>query len=214
MAEKIKNIRQIGKFNTLDRLISCARTEFAQKGLAAARVVEIARKAGVTKQLIYHYYGSKENLFVATLDVSSAKIMSELISLSVDHLPPVTAMQVILNHFFDYYSLDPLLGNLAKEGIHFHSEHETPRNHFLEMAPAFIDKVNVILTKGAASGDFRPDINPRLLIACFSMVIMNWFSDRYSMSAIAGFDTSPPEGISIWRQYSADFVLAGISLRA
>ena len=54
-----------GKRNTIRRLIETARLEFAEKGLAGVRMEELAREAGITKQLIYHYYGSKEGLFVA-----------------------------------------------------------------------------------------------------------------------------------------------------
>jgi AcrR family transcriptional regulator len=177
-------------------------------------VEEIARDAGVTKQLVYHYYNSKEGLFVAVLDESSDNIMSELVNLKVEELPPPQAMRTVLNHFFDQYRFDPFLGSLALEGIRYHDTHETPRNHFLEMAPKLIAKLDAILVRGAASGDFRADINPRLLLASASLVTTGWFTNRYSMSALAGLDTDSAEGMATWRQYSADFVLASISLGA
>ena len=37
--------------------------EFAEKGFAGARVESIGRRAGVNKQLLYHYFGGKEDLF-------------------------------------------------------------------------------------------------------------------------------------------------------
>lgn len=203
-----------GKRNTMNRLLAAARVEFAKKGLAGARVEEIAREAGVTKQLVYHYYGSKEGLFVAVLDESSSNIMSELVNLKVEELAPPLAMRTVLNHFFDQYRFDPFLGSLALEGIRYHDAHQTPRNHFLEMAPALINKFDAILMRGAASGDFRAGINPRLLLASASLVTTGWFTNRYSMSALAGLDTDSTEGMATWRQYSADFVLASISLGA
>jgi len=203
-----------GKRSTMKRLLAAARVEFAKKGLAGARVEEIAREAGVTKQLVYHYYGSKEGLFVAVLDESSSHIMSELVNLEVEQLPPPAALRAVLNHFFDQYRLDPFLGSLALEGIRYHDAHETPRNHFQEMAPALIAKLDAILRRGAASGDFRADINPRLLLACASLVTTGWFTNRYSMSTLAGLDTDSAEGMITWRQYSADFVIASLSLGA
>lgn len=203
-----------GKRNTMNRLLAAARIEFASKGLAGARVEEIAREAGVTKQLVYHYYGSKEGLFVAVLDESSDNIMSELVNLSVEQLPPPQAMRALLNHFFDQYRFDPFLGSLALEGIRYHDAHQTPRNRFLELAPALIGKLEAILVRGAASGDFRPGINPRLLLASASLVTTGWFTNSYSMSALAGVDTDSEEGMATWREYSADFVLASISLGA
>jgi len=49
-------------------LIEAGRSEFAAKGLAGARVSEIARRAGVNKQLISYYFGGKEGLYQAILD--------------------------------------------------------------------------------------------------------------------------------------------------
>jgi len=40
----------------------------------------LQREAGVTKQLVYHYYGSKEVLFSTVLDDASQQIMQELIA--------------------------------------------------------------------------------------------------------------------------------------
>jgi TetR/AcrR family transcriptional regulator len=47
------------------RILDVAIGEFAAKGLAGARVAEIADRAGVNKQLLYYYYGSKAGLFGA-----------------------------------------------------------------------------------------------------------------------------------------------------
>ncbi len=200
-----------GKRTTMNRLLAIARNEFGRNGLADARVENIARDAGVTKQLIYHYYGSKENLFVAVLDESSESIMSELVSMNVDHLAPPDALRSMLNRFFDQYSNDPLLGALALEGIRYHDAHETPRNRFLELAPGLIAKLAGILQRGVASGVFKPVINPRLFLATAALVTTGWFTNRYSMSALTGLETTSPEGMAIWRQYSAEFILASIS---
>jgi TetR/AcrR family transcriptional regulator len=45
------------------RLIDAALVEFAEHGPAATRIDAIAERAGVNKQLIYHYFGSKEALW-------------------------------------------------------------------------------------------------------------------------------------------------------
>ena len=44
-------------------IINAARTQFAAKGFAGARVGDIAEQAGVNKQLISYYFGGKEGLY-------------------------------------------------------------------------------------------------------------------------------------------------------
>lgn len=200
-----------GKPNTLKRILGAARQAFSGNGLAGARIEDIAQEAGVTKQLIHHYYGTKEGLFVAVLDEASDTIMSELVGLEVDSLSPTDALRRVLNHFFDQYQNDPMMGSLALEGIRYHDAHQTPRNHFLELAPKLIDKLEVILQRGAQSGVFKPGINARLFLATAALVTTGWFTNRYSTSALTGLDTYSEEGLRVWREHSADFVLASIA---
>ena len=52
---------------TRQALLQAARTEFAAYGLAGGRTDRIAELAGVNKQRIYAYFGSKEGLFAAVI---------------------------------------------------------------------------------------------------------------------------------------------------
>lgn len=52
---------------TRQELLSAATAEFAEHGLAGARVDRIAAAAGVNKQRIYGHFGSKDDLFDAVL---------------------------------------------------------------------------------------------------------------------------------------------------
>ncbi|MGH3446989.1 MAG: TetR/AcrR family transcriptional regulator [Nocardioidaceae bacterium] len=56
-----------GAAKTRHELLRAARDEFAEHGLAGARVDRIASAAGVNKQRIYGHFGSKDGLFDAVL---------------------------------------------------------------------------------------------------------------------------------------------------
>ena len=60
------------KTATIARVLDAARREFSEKGIAGARMDEIARAAGVTKQLVYHYFSGKEQLFACVLDAAAS----------------------------------------------------------------------------------------------------------------------------------------------
>jgi AcrR family transcriptional regulator len=57
------------------QLLDAALTAFASKGLAGARVDEIARLAACSAGLVYAYFGSKEGLFDAVLDDITTRAM-------------------------------------------------------------------------------------------------------------------------------------------
>lgn len=52
---------------TQRRILAAALHEFSAKGIAGARVDEIAARAKVNKRMLYYYFGSKEGLFRAVL---------------------------------------------------------------------------------------------------------------------------------------------------
>lgn len=49
------------------QIVSAAVAEFAAQGYAAASVARIARAAGISKPLVYQYFGSKDGLYLAGL---------------------------------------------------------------------------------------------------------------------------------------------------
>ena len=51
-----------------DAILDAAAAVFARKGYAAARIIEVARAAGVGKGTIYEYFPSKEALFFAVFE--------------------------------------------------------------------------------------------------------------------------------------------------
>ena len=50
-------------------ILDAAREQFAQKGYAGASVRGIARQADVDPALVHHYFGSKEQVFVAAMEL-------------------------------------------------------------------------------------------------------------------------------------------------
>ena len=53
---------------TRNRILSAALEEFSSVGFAGARVARIARRAGINKRMLYHYFGNKEDLFHEIFD--------------------------------------------------------------------------------------------------------------------------------------------------
>ena len=47
------------------QILEAAFTEFSEKGYAGARIVDVARRVGVTKGTVYFYFPTKADLFKA-----------------------------------------------------------------------------------------------------------------------------------------------------
>lgn len=195
------------KQSTIARLLKVARAAFAAHGLAGARVDDIARTAGVTKQLVYYYFNSKEQLFACVLDESAEENIAALLALDFDHLTPREALRAALNQAFDHYRDDPALGPLGRN----HQDGRAADGHkFNTMAPALVAKLEHILQRGVQSGDFRPGMDARMCLAAAALLTTGAFTNRHTVLAVAGFDTRSPRGMAAWREYSVDFVFAAL----
>lgn len=62
--------------DTRARILEAALIEFAEFGIAGARVDRIAERAGVNKALLYYYYGKKQHLYVETLATYMKNVVS------------------------------------------------------------------------------------------------------------------------------------------
>jgi AcrR family transcriptional regulator len=61
--------RRPGNPDTREAIIGAAREIFGDRGFDSATVRQIATKAGVDPALVHHYFGTKEQLFLATMQV-------------------------------------------------------------------------------------------------------------------------------------------------
>ncbi|MFC6182396.1 TetR/AcrR family transcriptional regulator [Lactiplantibacillus daowaiensis] len=60
------------------RIMQAATHEFAQHGYAGVKTDQIAAVAQVSKGLIFHYYGSKQALYFATVQTATETIMTTI----------------------------------------------------------------------------------------------------------------------------------------
>ncbi|MFB7242128.1 TetR family transcriptional regulator [Streptomyces populi] len=57
---------------TRDRILEAAREEFSERGYEKTSVRGIAKSAGVDSALVHHYFGTKEQVFEAAIEVAFA----------------------------------------------------------------------------------------------------------------------------------------------
>jgi AcrR family transcriptional regulator len=72
--------------STPARILAAASDEFAERGLAGARVDRIADRAGANKQRLYAYFGSKDALFDAVVEERIDRFV-DAVPFTADDLP-------------------------------------------------------------------------------------------------------------------------------
>jgi AcrR family transcriptional regulator len=72
--------RRPGKQDTREAILAAARQAFAERGYDGASIRSIATSAGVDPALVHHYFGTKEELFLATVraPVNPAELIAKV----------------------------------------------------------------------------------------------------------------------------------------
>ena len=167
-------------------LISAAVAEFASKGFAGARVDEIAAAAGVNKQLVYHYYDSKQGLYLVALESVYAEIREKEHKLTLGALEPVEAMTQLVGFSFDYLAQHPEFIALLADENRNHGVHLRASERLQKMHSPFIEMLEATLARGVTAGVFRPDFDAINLYISIAGISYFFFSNNHTLSAIFG----------------------------
>ncbi len=81
--------RRPGKQDTRDAILTAAREAFAERGFDQTSIRTIAAGAGVDPALVHHYFGTKEQLFLATvaIPVDPAELVPQVVAGGIAELP-------------------------------------------------------------------------------------------------------------------------------
>lgn len=80
--------RRPGRQDTKDAILAAARDAFAEKGFDGASIRYIATGAGVDPALVHHYFGTKDQLFLAAMQIpmDPGKIIPQLAAAGMNGL--------------------------------------------------------------------------------------------------------------------------------
>jgi TetR/AcrR family transcriptional regulator len=129
-------------------LLDAARHEFADKGLAGARVSEIAERAGLNKQLISYYFGGKQGLYDTLVEqwLEQERAMAD----------PAVGLDEIVARYLAVAHTQPELQRLfIRENLEADHATVTPELD--------ADDVNE-LRRRQAEGEIDPEIDPAFLL--------------------------------------------------
>ncbi|MBX3643814.1 MAG: TetR family transcriptional regulator [Rubrivivax sp.] len=193
-----------------EALLAAARSEFAAKGLGGARVAMIAERAGVNKQLLYYYFGSKDGLYRSALESVYAEIRDLERGLRLDEAAPEEAMAKLVGFSFDYLAQHPDFIGLLN--------HENARGAMhVRSSPAIratnsplIELIAATLKRGVRAKVFRSNVDPVELYISVAGMSYFFFSNRLTLTSIFGRDLSQPKVAEAYKRHVVSLAMAGL----
>lgn len=189
-------------------LLDAAEIEFAAKGLAGARVDVIAEEAAANKRMLYYYFGSKDDLYVAVLERAYGAMREREKALKLTDLDPLEAIKRLVEFKFDYYEENPrIIPLLAAENMN-EGKYLRRSRRLRDMHLLLVDMLRDILTAGERRGVIRPGIDPFQLYVSISALSYFYFSNSSTLSTGFGRDLASAPERRMRRAHAVEVVLA------
>ena len=191
-------------------LLRAGRAAFARSGLAGARVAAITAAAGVSKQLLYHHFGSKDGLYQAVLESVYAELRAFEQDLSLSDLPPDAALLRLAGFSFDYLACTPDFIALLNDENGHAGRHVRQSRGMGALHSPLVASIGAVLDAGVAAGCVRPGIDPVQLYISIAALGYFYFCNVHTLSAIFGQDFTKPRQVAARRAHVIAFVRGAI----
>jgi AcrR family transcriptional regulator len=180
--------------------------------LSGARIDAIALESGANKGMIYYYFGSKEDLYVAALEESYRRFRQIEEGLQIDEsLPPVQALRMLVSASFDFHAAHPeFIRMVMSENIN-QGEYIRKIPELRAINRSAITLLERLCQRGIAEGVFRADLDPVDLHMSISALSFYNVSNRHTFSFIFDRDLGAPEVHVARRASVVDTILRYVS---
>ncbi|MEX8518498.1 MAG: TetR family transcriptional regulator [Leptothrix sp. (in: b-proteobacteria)] len=192
---------------TMANILQVATAEFAEKGLAGARIDEIAALTATSKRMIYYYFGSKEGIYIAVLEDAYRRIRHIEADLHLEDLPPEAALRKLVAFTCDYQRDNPDFVRLVmNENIH-RGQFLAQSNMIQDLNVPAISLLRSVYERGVRDGVFRPDIDPVDLHMSISALSVFNVANRHTFALIFKHDFDDPATIATRRDSIVEMIV-------
>ena len=192
---------------SLADILEVATAEFADKGLAGARIDEIAAATRTSKRMIYYHFESKEALYIAVLEAAYRRIRAIEAELQLEDLAPEDALRKLVAFTFDYqHDNEPFIRLVMNENMH-RGEYLARSSIIQELNVPAIDAVSRVYQRGLDAGVFRRDVDPIDLHMSISALCFFNVANRYTFSLIFKRDLTSPAALRARRDSVVEMVV-------
>lgn len=161
-------------------IAAVAESLFAERGFDGTCIRAIAQRAGATTGVIYHYYGSKEELYLKLMETAAGDLTVQIEEIAAGSDSPQEKVGRVVRVFLDSYRASPQHFQLVHRAIdEFHPA-------VLALAERWFSRVyqalEAITEEGARKKifkPFRPYMGPFIILSLIMNAVRNSrFQDR------------------------------------
>jgi AcrR family transcriptional regulator len=165
------------------RVVHAARVRFLNEGVDGASLRKIASDAGTNIGMVYYYFKTKDDLFLAVVEEIYGVVLADLTQLLTSELPTQERLQQLYQRIARITDEEfQVIRLVLREALVSSTRLARLGSRFLR---GHIPVVMACLTDGMANGQVRSELHPALLLAAtFSLGVMPQIARRLIAAAV------------------------------
>ncbi len=191
---------------TRERLLQAALSEFCENGFSGARTVAIAARAECNIRMLYHYFGNKEGVYLAALELVYSELRAKEEELDLLRLEPaegmIALMEFTFDHMLEHQEFIAMMGiENIQQGKYLCQSMPVPQE-----AMPLVKSIETLLRRGQKQGIFRKQVDAvQLYVSILSLSYVH-ISNRHTLSITFGQDLTDTEWLAQRRKHVCQMV--------
>ncbi len=197
---------------TQAEILSVAVDEFAEHGFHGARVDRITKAAKCNSRMIYHYFGGKEQLYIAALDNIFEEIRMQEAALNFSEGDPEVKVRELVEFTFDYLKNNSNFRKMTRNENMLNGEYITQSAAVQDMSQPLIVAIGDLIDRGFAAGVFRHKADPVQLYLSIVALSAHHLNNAATLSLVVGQDLLDGAWQEQRREHAVEMVLSYLGI--
>lgn len=194
---------------TINTILEAAVAEFTEYGLTDGKIENIATRSGYSLQSIYHYFGSKENLYIEMLTKMAKNDVERASKIEFESMSPCRALEKFIDIVFESQRES---GRLVIDQIQREGKQIRETNPMRESWKKYIEKLSTVIARGKEANIFDKNLDPEdiFLLIWITSLGATYFGPAASKMIDRDFVSEMSDGY--WQRYVREFISRAVSI--
>jgi len=186
---------------SVERIISAAEAEFARSSVESSSFSAIARRADVSKQLIYYHFRNKETLYKAVQDRLLDRVLPHFEALDLESLTPMAAVRAYVRTYEQVQAAYPNSMKLDLDNRLQRGGKEVGDAFGRNRITHFLRRFETVIRRGQADGSIHESMTATLLFNLSAIIFCSRKGAAHYEQSLSGAALEHSEQQSIAREF-------------
>ena len=198
---------------TQAEILAVAIDEFAEHGFHGARIDRITKAAKCNSRMIYHYFGGKEQLYIAALEDIFQQIRDQEAQLNFSVGDPVTKLNELVEFTFDYFKNNADFRKMTRNENALNGMYIARSAVMRDMSEPLIVAIRNLVERGYSSGVFSRKPDPAQLYLSIVALSAHHLNNAATLGIVVGQNLHDDAWQEERRQHAKDVILSYLGIQ-